>query len=310
MTTTAPDRATTLTNPAVAPVRMAGAKKAHPLPRAIAYITLITASLGFLAPFLWALYTSFRPLSDTQENGYFSIARALTLSNYTTAWERADFAQYFVNTVVILVPAIIVILLTSTFLAYGLARFSFRFNLALLMLFTAGNLLPQQVIITPLYRMYLELPAPWTENEQWANTQFGVVMIHIAFQLGFCTFVMSSYMKTLPIELTEAALVDGASVWSQFWRVILPLCRSPLAALATLEFTWIYNDFFWALVLMIGNGEDQPITTALSSLNGAFFTNDNLVAAGSIITAIPTIVVFVVLQKHFVGGLTIGANKG
>ncbi|MDQ3592854.1 MAG: carbohydrate ABC transporter permease, partial [Actinomycetota bacterium] len=182
MTTTAPDRAATLTNPAVAPVRMAGAKKAHPLPRAIAYITLITASLGFLAPFLWALYTSFRPLSDTQENGYFSIARALTLSNYTTAWERADFAQYFVNTVVILVPAIIVILLTSTFLAYGLARFSFRFNLALLMLFTAGNLLPQQVIITPLYRMYLELPAPWTENDQWANTQFGVVMIHIAFQ--------------------------------------------------------------------------------------------------------------------------------
>ncbi|CAN5894741.1 hypothetical protein BH20ACT6_BH20ACT6_02570 [soil metagenome] len=189
-------------------------------------------------------------------------------------------------------------------------HFSFTFNLALLMLFTAGNLLPQQVIITPLYRMYLELPAPWTQSGEWANTQFGVVMIHIAFQMGFCTFVMSSYMKTLPVELTEAALVDGASVWSQFWRVILPLCRSPLAALATLEFTWIYNDFFWALVLMIGNGNDQPITTALNSLNGTFFTNDNLVAAGSIITAIPTIIVFVALQKHFVGGLTIGANKG
>jgi multiple sugar transport system permease protein len=310
MTTTAPDTSAPLANPVTTGMRMAGVKKVRPLPRAIAYATLIIASVGFMAPFLWALYTSLRPFSDTQENGYFSFARALTFENYTTAWERAGFADYFINTLIILVPAIIIILLFSTFLAYGLARFSFRFNLALLMLFTAGNLLPQQVIITPLYRMYLELPAPWTQSGEWANTQFGVVMIHIAFQMGFCTFVMSSYMKTLPVELTEAALVDGASVWTQFWQVILPLCRSPLAALATLEFTWIYNDFFWALVLMIGNGQDQPITTALNSLNGAFFTNDNLVAAGSIITAIPTIIVFVALQKHFVGGLTIGANKG
>ncbi|QNN53626.1 carbohydrate ABC transporter permease [Nocardioides mesophilus] len=279
-------------------------------PRVLAYAFLITFSIGMITPILWAFYMSLRPVSETIRKGNLSWPDTLTFDNYVQAWQRADLGSYFLNTLTIVIPAIIVVLLLSTFVAYGLARFSFRFNLALLMLFTAGNLLPQQVVITPLYRLYLHLPAPWTDSGVWANSQFGVVMIHIAFQMGFCTFVMSSYMKTLPVELTEAALVDGASVWRQFWQVILPLCRAPLAALATLEFTWIYNDFFWALVLMIGRGEDQPITTALASLNGTFFTDDNLVAAGSLITAVPTIVVFIVLQKHFVGGLTLGANKG
>ena len=279
-------------------------------PRLVAYVFLVVFSVGMIAPLLWALYTSLRPINETLKKGYVSWPSSLTFDNYLTAWRQAGFAHYFWNTLEIVAPSIVLILLLSTFVAYGVSRFNFKLNVALLMLFTAGNLLPQQVIITPLYRLYLELPAPWTESGNWANSPFGVVMIHVAFQMGFCTFVMSSYMKTIPTELTEAALVDGASVWNQFWRVILPLCKAPLAALATLEFTWIYNDFFWALVLMIGRGEKQPITTALNSLNGVYFTNDNLVAAGSLITAVPTIVVFVALQRYFVGGLTLGASKG
>ena len=119
-------------------------------------------------------------------------------------------------------------------------------------------------------------------------------MIHIAFQLGFCTFVLSNYMKTLPRELTEAALVDGASVLRTFWQVILPLCKPPLAALATLEFTFIYNDFFWALVLMF-TGDKRPMTSALNNLKGQFFSDNNLLAAGAIIAA-PTLIVYFVLQ--------------
>jgi len=288
--------------------------RARRWPVVLAYVVLIGATAGVLAPILWAVYTSLRPISDTLENGYFSLpSGGLTLDNYTTAWERADLGRYFVNTMVIVLPAVFVVLLLSSFIAYAVSRFSFRFNLAVLLLFTAGNLLPQQVVITPLYLMYsklLWLPFALSEDGYWINSQTGLVMIHIAFQMGFCTFVMSSYMKTIPGELTEAALVDGASVLRQFFSVILPLCRAPLAALATLEFTWIYNDFFWALVLMIGNPADQPITTALNSLTGTYFTNDNLVAAGSVLTALPTILVFIILQKQFVGGLTLGANKG
>jgi multiple sugar transport system permease protein len=282
-------------------------------PRVLAYLTLIGATVGVLTPILWAAYTSLRPFSDTQEHGYFSLPHAgLTFDNYVDAWNQADLPKYFVNTLIIVVPSVILVLLLSTFLAYALTRFSFKFNLALLMLFTAGNLLPQQVVITPLYLMYTKLWMPYalSDDGYWINSQTGVVLIHVAFQMGFCTFVMSSYMKTIPTDLTEAALVDGAGVLSQFFRVILPLCRAPLAALATLEFTWIYNDFFWALVLLIGSPELQPITTALNSLNGTYFTNDNLKAAGALMAAAPTIAVFVALQRYFVGGLQLGATKG
>ena len=115
-------------------------------------------------------------------------------------------------------------------------------------------------------------------------------------------------MKTIPKSLTEAARVDGAGVVRQYFKIILPLCKPALAALATLEFTFIYNDFLWALIL-IQNGSKRPITAALNNLQGEFFTDNNLLAAGALMTAIPTVLVFVVLQKHFVNGLTLGANK-
>jgi multiple sugar transport system permease protein len=116
-------------------------------------------------------------------------------------------------------------------------------------------------------------------------------------------------MRTLPIELTEAAFVDGASVWTQYRRIIMPLCRPPLAALATLLFTWIYNDFFWAVAL-IQTGDKRPITSALANLAGVFFTDYNLIAAGSLLAALPTLIVFFALQRQFVSGLTLGATKG
>jgi len=287
--------------------------RARRWPRVLAYLVLIGASIGVLSPILWAAYTSLRPFSDTQEHGYFSLPHeGLTLDNYTQAWEQADLPHYFINTLIIVIPSVILVLTLSTFLAYSLTRFSMKFNLALLMLFTAGNLLPQQVVITPLYLMYTKMWMPYALSDEgyWVNSQAGVILIHVAFQMGFCTFVMSSYMKTIPTDLTEAALVDGAGVLHQFWHIILPLCRAPLAALATLEFNWIYNDFFWALVLLISRGDLQPITTALNSLDGTYFTNDNLKAAGALMTALPTIAVFVALQRHFVGGLTLGASKG
>ena len=122
--------------------------------------------------------------------------------------------------------------------AFVVSRYSFAFNVSLLLIFTAGNLLPPQTIMVPLYRMYLAaaaagVPAANSKNV-WYDSYWGVIAIHIAFQMGFCTFVLSNFMKTLPKDLSEAALVDGASVWRQYRSIILPLCRTPLAALAVL----------------------------------------------------------------------------
>jgi multiple sugar transport system permease protein len=279
--------------------------------RVFLHVSLGVVALSFLLPLLWAAYTSLRPYEETAKYGYVSIARSLTLENYRKALDQGDLLHFLKNTMLILVPALLLILFLSSMVAFVLSRFRFRGQLALLMVFTAGNLLPQQVIITPLYRMYRSFPLPeWmSDSGTLFDSYWGLILIHVAFQIGFCTFVLSNYMKTLPEELTEAARVDGASVWRQYWQITLPLCRAPLAALATLEFTWIYNDFFWALVLMV-TGDKRPITSSLNNLQGQFFTDNNLVAAGSLLVALPTVLVYFLLQKHFIGGLTMGATKG
>jgi multiple sugar transport system permease protein len=272
---------------------------------------LISMSLIWVAPIAWAVYTSFRPYAETARLGYVSIGGIYNLDNFINSWTVGELPKYFLNTVIILVPAVILVLFLASMMAFTVSRYSWRFNLALLMLFTAANLLPPQVIITPLFRIFLALPlfAPLSDNGVFYDQYIGIMVIHVAFQLGFCTFVLSNYMKTLPKELNEAAVVDGASVWKTYWTIILPLTRPALAALATLQVTWIYNDFFWALVLM-KSADRFPITSAMNNLKGQFFTDNNLVAAGSLMIAIPTLVVFFALQKQFVAGLTLGSTKG
>lgn len=275
------------------------------------HVFLAAVTLLWLFPVLYALYTSLRPYSDTAEHGYVSIAHTLTFANYRTAWTQADLPHYYLNSLIVTVPAILLTLTLASGVAFTVSRFSWKFNLPLLMLFTAGNLLPQQVIITPLYRLYLEIPLPefLSDSGSLYDSYWGIIAIHVAFQLGFCVFVLSNYMKTIPIELNEAAMVDGANVWRQFWQIVMPLCRPPIAALATLLFTWIYNDFFWAQVLM-QTGDKRPITSALAGLQGQYFTDNNLIAAASLVAALPTLAVYFALQRHFIGGLTLGATKG
>ena len=172
---------------------------------------------------------------------------------------------HFWNSMLITIPAIVLILLFASAVAFVVSRFSFWFNVPLLIFFMAANLLPQQVIITPVYEMYLRIHLPtWLSGSGLAYDSFiGLIAINVAFQTGFCTFVLSNYMKTLPKSLSEAARVDGAGVTRQYFGIILPLCKPAFAALAVLEFTWIYNDFFWAIVLM-SSGDKRPITTSLA----------------------------------------------
>ncbi|MCX5137437.1 MULTISPECIES: carbohydrate ABC transporter permease [unclassified Streptomyces] len=278
--------------------------------RLVLHLFLAGASLAWLTPLLWAVYAALRPYGETSEKGYVSWPDTLSLDNFKNAFQQSDMTHYFVNTLVIAVPAVLLTLLLSSMVAFYVSRFDFRVNLSLLLVFTAGNLLPQQVIITPLYRMYLLVDLPGiTASGKLYDSALGLVLIHVAFQSGFCAFVLSNYMRSLPHELTEAALVDGASVWRMYWQITLPLCKPAMAALGTLLSIWIYNDFFWAIVL-ISTGENMPITSALNNLSGQYFTDPNLVAAGALLTAIPTLIVYFALQRQFVSGLTLGANKG
>ena len=279
--------------------------------RALLYTFLTVTAVVWLVPIVGAIYASFRPFSETVQDGYFSLPNELTLDNYQNAWTQGDILKKYWNTFLILVPALTLTLFFSSMVAFACSRYSWKFNITFLVLFTAGNLLPQQIIIQPLFQMYNRIPLPeFLSNSGKLNgSTWGLILIHVAFQSGFCTFVLSNYMKLLPKSLNEAARVDGAGVWTLYWQIIMPLTRPALAALATLEFTWIYNDFFWAVVLE-QQGDDRPITSSLANLGGEFFTDDNLIAAASMYVAAPTLIVYFALQKHFIAGLSLGADKG
>jgi multiple sugar transport system permease protein len=291
--------------------------------RVVLQAFLITVMAVWLFPLFWAVYSSLRPISDTIQHGYVSWPSALNFSNYTTVWTQADMPYFYLNTLVIVVPAVVLTLLLASMIAFCCSQFSWKFNLVVLMLFTAGNLLPPQVIIVPLYWIYLNTPvamlgsidvgrfsfALFSDNGLLYDQYVGIILIHVVFQTGFATFVLSNYMKTITKEITESALVDGANILRIWWSVILPLCRPALAAMATLLFTFIYNDFFWAL-LLLSHGDKRPITSALNNLQGEFFVNNNLIAAGALLAAIPPVLVYIALQKHFVAGLTLGSTKG
>lgn len=271
---------------------------------------LVTVALAWLVPLGYAVMASLRDYQYTAEHGYLSLG-GFTLDNYVTAWQAGGLGRKFLNSAIITVPAVVLTLVLSSMVAFVIARFSWRINIVLLAAFTAANLLPPQALLIPLFKMFqsVKLPLWFSESGNLLDSYVGLIAVNTAFQVGFCTFVLSNYMKALPKAIYESAMVDGASVWRQYWQITLPLCRPSLAALATLQVTWIYNEFFWATVLL-QSGDKLPVTSSITNLSGAFFTDNNLVAAGAVLIAIPTVVIYFLLQKHIVGGLTLGATKG
>jgi multiple sugar transport system permease protein len=193
----------------------------------------------------------------------------------------------------------------SIFLAsmagHALANYRFRGNAVLLGLFVAGNFVPIQILMIPVRDMALKFGL---FNSVWA-----LVIFHVSFQTGFCTLFLRNFIKQLPFEMFEAARVEGASEWAIYWRIVLTLIRTSLDALGILVFTFVWNDYFWALCLTQGD-EAAPITVGVAALKGQWTTAWNLVAAGSVLAALPSVLMFFAMQKHFVAGLTFGASKG
>ena len=150
-------------------------------------------SLTWLFPLLYALAQSLRSYEYTQANGYLSLG-GWTFDNYVQAWDRGNMAQSFQNTLIITVPAVVLTLLLASMFAFVLSRYSFKFNLAMLALFLAANLLPPQALLVPVFRMFLAIPVPtWLNpNGNMLNTHLGLILVNVAFQTGFCAFVLSN----------------------------------------------------------------------------------------------------------------------
>ncbi|MEO1265943.1 MAG: carbohydrate ABC transporter permease, partial [Pseudomonadota bacterium] len=221
--------------------------------------------------------------------------------NYTAVFRESQAVQYFINSLLITVPTVIVSVALACLAGYALAIYRFKASLPLFFIFIAGNFVPFQILMVPVRELSVQTGL--------YNTVTGLVLFHAAFQTGFCTLFMRNFIRALPHELIESARIEGVSEFKIFWYLILPLVRPAIAALSVLIFTFVWNDYFWATVLT--NGEaSKPITAGIKALNGQFIARWHLVSAASLLAAVPPVVMFFLMQKHFIAGLTLGATKG
>lgn len=268
----------------------------------ITYQTFLPLALIlWLLPLIAVAVFSIKPDTDFTSGNYWGLPSSFEgATNYGKVFFASDMPRYMLNSVLITVPTVIGAVALSCMAGFALGIYRFRSNLWIFFMFVAGNFVPFQILMVPVRDLTLDLGL--------YNTKTGLVLFHIAFQTGFCTLFMRNFIRALPFPLIEAARVEGVAEWRIFWYVVLPLMKPAIAALAVLIFTFIWNDYFWAVVLTQGP-ESQPVTAGITSFNSQFRAAYHLMSAGSIVAAIPPVAMFFLMQKHFIAGLTLGAVK-
>lgn len=263
---------------------------------------LPVALILWLLPLIGIAITSIRPSSDLAAGNYFGWPSGFNfIENYSAVFENSNIGWYILNSFKVTIPTVVGAVGLSCLTGYALAVYKFRSNLIVFFMFVAGNFVPFQILAIPVRDLTLKLGM--------YNTTMGLVMFHVAFQTGFCTLFMRNFIKGLPFALIESARVEGVSEWKIFWHIVMPLMRPAIAALSVLIFTFIWNDYFWATV-MAQSSDVRPVTAGMNELKGQWKVAWELIAAASIIAALPPVAMFFLMQKHFIAGLTLGATKG
>ena len=263
----------------------------------VAYVMLVVAALSvWLLPLAGVALTSLRSADEIARGELWTWPAGLGgLVNYATVLQGTRLAQFTLNSVVITVPAVGATLMIASMAGFALAKHDFPGNRALLMAFVAGNLVPAQVLMIPVRDLMLALGL--------YDTRVALILFHTSFQTGFCTLFMRNFIRELPDPVLDAARIEGAGELAIFARIVLPLIRPALAAMAVLVFTFVWNDYFWSLTL-VQSDTVRPLTAGLQTLRGMYQTSWHLVCAASILAAIPPVAVFFLLQKHLIAGLT------
>ncbi|TMJ06207.1 MAG: carbohydrate ABC transporter permease [Alphaproteobacteria bacterium] len=261
----------------------------------------------FLSLALWLLplagvaLTSVRSIDDlTRGNLWGWPSETRLVENYAAVFSDSRMAQFILNSVLITLPAVAGAVALACMAGFALAKFRFRGNLLLFVIFIAGNLVPFQILMIPVRDIAIETGI--------YDTRWALILFHVAFQTGFCTLFMRNFIKQLPDAMLDAARIEGSSELGIFWHIVLPLVRPAIAAIAALTFTFVWNDYFWSLVL-VQSDDVRPLTAGLQSLRGMWLASWNLISAGSIIAAIPPVLLFLLMQQHFIAGLTAGAES-
>jgi multiple sugar transport system permease protein len=267
--------------------------------KAVLYVVLSTLALGMVVPFVWMLSTSLKTSQYVMTFPPQLIPNPLTFESYTRLFELYPMGRMFSNSLLAAAATVVGQLITCSMAAYAFARMQFRGREVLFLVYLATLMVPFQVTITPLFILMRLLG--------WINTAQGLIVPGIFSAFG--TFLLRQHLLTIPRELEEAAFLDGASHFTVFRRIILPLAKPALATLAVFAFMGSWNAFLWPLFIL-QDLEKMTLPVGLATLHGRYLTEWNLVMAGTVITTVPMIIVYLFAQKYLVKGFVTSGLKG
>jgi multiple sugar transport system permease protein len=248
------------------------------------------------------MITAVRSPTDLAAGNYWGVPTSFALfTNLQQVFQGSPMMGFFINSVVITVCTTLGVLVLGTMAGASLAKYRFAGRTLIYAIFIGGNFVPNQILMIPVRNLVVQTGL--------YDTVWALVLFHTAFQTGFATLFLRNFIIGLPHELFEAARIEGASELQIVRQIVVPLVRPALAGLAVLVFTFVWNDYFWALVLVQSDAA-KPITLGLAGLKGEFLTAWNVISAGALLAALPPVGMFFLMQKHFVAGLTAGAVKG
>ncbi len=281
------------------PFRPAGSDKTDPV-LVVLWLALIVIAILWIAPFVFIVFTSLKQNSTVMGASAFAPPADLDWTNYAAAWRRGNFSSTVVNSMVITVIKVPLGLAISAMAAYALSRIEFAGNRVIFLLIVFGTMIPFQVLLAPLFTL--------VNGFGLINTKVGVILPYLAFGVPYQVFVLHGFFRDLPKELSEAALIDGASHFSIFWRIFLPLSLPALAALLILDFVATWNEFAMALVILQDNST-WTLPLGLMSFQSQFANDYGQLNAAIVMTVLPATIVYMIFQRYFVSGLTAGAVK-
>jgi alpha-glucoside transport system permease protein len=305
--------------PAAPPVstESRASKAHHALTNRWASVAALVIAVLWTVPTVGLLISSFRPQADVQGNGWWNFFTnpSVTLANYRAVLKGSDtdLATYFVNSIVITLPAVIIPISIATMAAYAFAWMKFPGRDLLFVAVFALQIVPIQVTMIPLLKMYVNPPfgLPQLAGGDAPGGGFYTIWLsHSIFALPLAIYLLHNFMKEIPAELVEAARVDGAGHVRIFTRIMLPLMAPAIAAFGIFQFLWVWNDLLVALVFGGGSLDISPLTVRLAELSGTRGQDWHLLAAGAFVSLIVPLIVFLAGQRYFVRGLLSGSVKG
>ena len=281
-----------------------------PLSKVISYVILTFWAITTAYPFLWVILNSFRVRGEIRSDS-FSIpwpwTSSFTLDNYITANQRSDFAAGYTNSILISVVVTVVVVLLAGLFAYGMVRYRFRGQKFLHGMIIAAMMFPVFSTIIPVFRMEVLWGIASTQN-RWLSL-LSTVLPQIAGNLAFAIVVLMGFIRSVPIDLEEAAYLDGCNVFQIYFKIIIPVAKPSFATVAIFSFLWSYNDLF-TQTFFLRYPKEKTITLLINEISSQAGVNYGLMAASVVLVVVPVLIVYVLLQKNIIKGLTVGAVKG